>query len=149
MKVKIGGRIYDSEEIPIMLILSEKDKKLISSMKKDNYKYCSFPKGDTYTPDLIESFMKADDDKSLYKEGFNLLMDINECISSYHSRKAGPVDIIEMNKGTYEYLKSIDKVDIEENASRPVRVPYIGSYLFAYLKINESLNYKKCKCRNI
>ena len=34
MKVKIGGRIYDSEEIPIMLILSEKDKKLISSMKK-------------------------------------------------------------------------------------------------------------------
>lgn len=148
MKVKIGGKIYDSNDTPIMLILSEEDKGLISSMRKDNYKYCSFPRKDTYTPTAIRLFMEADDDKKIYTEGFNLIMNMHERILNY-SKKDKPVDIIEMNKGTYEYLKSIDKINIKENASRPVGVPYIGEYLCIYIKINESLKYKECKCRSI
>ena len=148
MKVKIGGKIYDSNDIPIMLILSEDDKELISFMHTDNYKYCSFPNKDTYTPTAIKLFMEADNNRKIHNEGFHLIMDINECISNHH-KKNRPVDIIEMNRGTYEYLKSIDKIKIEENASHPVGVPYIGRYLFMYVKINEALNYKKCKCRSI
>lgn len=43
MKVKINDTIYNSEEQPIMVILSSKDKENISKMPTDNGKYCGFP----------------------------------------------------------------------------------------------------------
>ena len=44
LKVKIGNKIYDSKDEPIMLILSPLDKENISNMDKDHLKYCSFPR---------------------------------------------------------------------------------------------------------
>ncbi len=43
MKVKIGNKIFDSNEEPIMLILSEEDKININNMHSDKYKFISFP----------------------------------------------------------------------------------------------------------
>lgn len=43
MKVKIGDKIYDSEKEPIMVILSDDDKKNITNMLPHCTKYCSFP----------------------------------------------------------------------------------------------------------
>jgi hypothetical protein len=43
MKVKIGNRVYDSNEEPIMLLLSEEDKSNISLMSPVHFKYCSAP----------------------------------------------------------------------------------------------------------
>jgi len=43
MKVKIGSKIYDSEETPIMVILSDTDKENILNMHTDKQKYACFP----------------------------------------------------------------------------------------------------------
>lgn len=43
MKVKIGDIIYDSEDQPILLILTDADKKNISGMVTTAHKYCSYP----------------------------------------------------------------------------------------------------------
>jgi len=43
MQVKIGDAIYDSDLEPIMLILSQKDKRFISDMAENSFRYCSFP----------------------------------------------------------------------------------------------------------
>ena len=43
MKAKINDTIYNSEEQPIMVILSEKDKENIANMPKEKTKYCSYP----------------------------------------------------------------------------------------------------------
>jgi len=56
MKVKIGDKIYDSNEEPIMIILSEDDKKNIGSMIPEATKYCSFP--DTSDVEKVREFMK-------------------------------------------------------------------------------------------
>lgn len=45
MKVKIGNKIYDSEKEPIMLILSDCDKKNISNMHPEADRYASYPEG--------------------------------------------------------------------------------------------------------
>ena len=58
MKVKIGDTIYDSNDKPIMLILSEEDKFNISNMGEQT-KYCSFPEN-INTNDIIK-FMKEDE----------------------------------------------------------------------------------------
>lgn len=47
MIVKVGDKLYDSNEQPIMLILSKKDKELIMNMAPWATKYCSFPEGST------------------------------------------------------------------------------------------------------
>lgn len=57
MKVKIGDKIYDPEEQPIMIILTEQDKKNIQNMLPEVTKYCVYSK-DNYTVEEIESFMK-------------------------------------------------------------------------------------------
>ena len=44
MKVKIGDTIYDSNIIPILLILDDEDKNNITHMRDRDYLYCSFPK---------------------------------------------------------------------------------------------------------
>lgn len=57
MKVKIGEKLYNSEIIPIMVILDDEEKGLISRMCNDNYKFCSYP-NDGYTVEQIKEFMK-------------------------------------------------------------------------------------------
>lgn len=60
MKVKIGNKIYDPNNEPIMLILDDQDKENIKNMLPSATRYCAFPDG----MDLkgIEKFM---DDKPL------------------------------------------------------------------------------------
>lgn len=45
MKVKIGNKLHDSKEEPIMLILEGYNKEDISNMEDDANKYCEFPDG--------------------------------------------------------------------------------------------------------
>jgi hypothetical protein len=57
MKVKIGTKIYNEEDEPILVIIDSEEKKLIKNMSKDAYKYCSYP--DNMAEDVIVSFMKV------------------------------------------------------------------------------------------
>ena len=50
MKVKIGDKIYDSAEEPVMVILTDGDKKNIANMLPECSKYCSYP-DDTFKSD--------------------------------------------------------------------------------------------------
>ena len=45
MKVKIGDKIYDPNDVPICIILTDQDKENISNMHPDKMKYISFPEG--------------------------------------------------------------------------------------------------------
>jgi hypothetical protein len=56
MKVKIGEKVYDANEVPILIVLSEDDKENIKNMSPDATKYCCFP--DTYDLTKIKDFMK-------------------------------------------------------------------------------------------
>jgi hypothetical protein len=56
MKVKIGDKIYDSENEPLMVILNDTDKDNIKNMLPTATKYCSFP--DTIPLESIKEFMK-------------------------------------------------------------------------------------------
>jgi hypothetical protein len=55
MKVKVGKAIFDSDEEPVMLILSKEEKQQIAHMGEQT-KYCSFPEG-LKTEEIVE-FMK-------------------------------------------------------------------------------------------
>jgi len=55
MKIKIGNVIYDSEQQPIMVILTQKDKENITNMPPDATRYCEFPDGSD--PVKIELWM--------------------------------------------------------------------------------------------
>lgn len=57
MKVKIGDTVYDSEKEPIMIIISNDDKKNIENMLPEATKYCSFPNG--VEMQIIKDFMKV------------------------------------------------------------------------------------------
>lgn len=56
MKVKIGNKIYDANDEPIMIILEGNDKENIRNMGTTATKYCSFP--DSYLVKNIKQFMK-------------------------------------------------------------------------------------------
>jgi len=43
MKVKIGDKVFDSNIEPIMLILSDEDKKNINAMHLDKHNFISYP----------------------------------------------------------------------------------------------------------
>jgi len=43
MQVKIGDKTYDSNNEPIMIILSKRDKSNIANMIDSANKYCSYP----------------------------------------------------------------------------------------------------------
>ena len=43
MKVKIGDNIYDGSKVPVMVILTDKDKENIKNMPKDATKYACYP----------------------------------------------------------------------------------------------------------
>lgn len=47
MKVKVGNKIYDGNEEPVMVILSEDDKYNIENMLQDCTKYLSYPENMT------------------------------------------------------------------------------------------------------
>ena len=57
MKIKIGDKIYDAKNEPIMIILDDIDKTNIANMLPTATKYCSYP--DECTPDEIKEFMKT------------------------------------------------------------------------------------------
>lgn len=58
MKVKIGNKIYDPNEEPIMVILDPEDKSNIANMLPEATKYASFP--DSSTEEEIKEFMKTE-----------------------------------------------------------------------------------------
>lgn len=57
MQVKIGNEVFDAEEIPILLILSDKDKFNISHMDPEATKYATFPE-DWGTKDEMWEWME-------------------------------------------------------------------------------------------
>ena len=57
MKIKIGEKIYDGNDVPVMVILTEEDKKNIANMLPTATKYCSYPEG--YDETKIKGFMKT------------------------------------------------------------------------------------------
>lgn len=62
MKVKVGNRIYDGEKEPVMVILSEEEKKLIANMGSQK-KFCVYPETEDLIKDdyaKIKAWMKAD-----------------------------------------------------------------------------------------
>ena len=59
MKVKIGDKIYSNDDQPIMIILSEDDKKNINSLPEGYRKYATFP--DCFgTVDEMHEWMNQD-----------------------------------------------------------------------------------------
>jgi hypothetical protein len=60
MKIKVGNKIFNSENQPIMIILSEEDKYNIRNMDNNATKYCSYPDDGFDEQDIIE-FMKTND----------------------------------------------------------------------------------------
>lgn len=56
MIVKIGDKLYDSEQEPIMIVLSDDDKNNITQMLPEAKKYCSFP--EAMELNEIKNFMK-------------------------------------------------------------------------------------------
>ena len=55
MKVKIGNKVYDSEEEPIMIILEEYNKEHIRNMPDHAFRYCEYPDDIDYVE--IEKWM--------------------------------------------------------------------------------------------
>lgn len=58
MKVKIGNEIFDSNEQPIMLILSDVEKQHIADMLPEAHHYCSAPT--ELSEEDVREFMKLD-----------------------------------------------------------------------------------------
>lgn len=56
MKVKIGDKIYDSKEEPIMIILEDYNKEHILNMLPEAKKYCEYP--NSITEEEAREFMK-------------------------------------------------------------------------------------------
>ena len=68
MKVKVGNRIYDGENEPVMVILSKGDRKNIADMLPDATKYCSYPAIEYWTKDdykAIKAWMNDGVDYSI------------------------------------------------------------------------------------
>jgi len=57
MKVKIGDKIHDSNNEPIMMIFEDCDKENISNMTPEATKYCSYP--EDVSEEEIKEFMKT------------------------------------------------------------------------------------------
>jgi len=49
MKVKVGNKVYDGKKEPVMVILSEGEKKQIADMHPDATKYCVYPDTEKWT----------------------------------------------------------------------------------------------------
>jgi len=49
MKVKVGNKVYDGEKEPIMIIMSEDEKKQITEMPEGVQRYCIYPDTEEWT----------------------------------------------------------------------------------------------------
>ena len=61
MKVKVGDKVYDGEEEPVMVILSKGEKAQIANMHPDATKYCVYPSTEEWIEDdyvKIKKWMK-------------------------------------------------------------------------------------------
>lgn len=58
MKVSVDGKEYDSEEIPIILLLDSDTKELISNMAQEATKFCVYP-DDVSTQEITDRMHKA------------------------------------------------------------------------------------------
>ena len=64
MKVKVGNEIYDGDIEPVMVILTDQDKKLICSMAPEATKYCCYPSKENsdepivFSEEYIKEWMK-------------------------------------------------------------------------------------------
>ncbi len=47
MRVKVGHKIYDGNDVPVMIIMKTEDKENIKNMHPDATKYCSYPESMT------------------------------------------------------------------------------------------------------
>jgi hypothetical protein len=56
MKVKVGNKIYDGSNEPIMIIVSAGDRENIANMLPDCTKYCQYP--NDIDQDIIEKWME-------------------------------------------------------------------------------------------
>lgn len=63
MKVKIGNKVYDSTQQPVLIIFDEGEKELISSMEGHAMKYCSFPESSKIS-DIEEFMITCHEDKN-------------------------------------------------------------------------------------
>jgi hypothetical protein len=54
MKVKVGDKIYDGEQEPVMVILTDQDKKNIEDMYPHCAKYCVFPDIEKWVANTFE-----------------------------------------------------------------------------------------------
>lgn len=54
MKVKVGDKIYDGENEPVMVILSEGEKEQITKMSPEATKYCVYPFTNEWTANDYE-----------------------------------------------------------------------------------------------
>lgn len=57
MKVKVRDTIYSASEEPILLILTDKDKKNLASMDKSATKYCAYPKN--FSSAAVKQWMRG------------------------------------------------------------------------------------------
>ena len=60
MKVKVGDKIYDGHDEAVMVILTDADKKNITDMPENAYKYMQFP--DTMTEDEARDFLVTEEE---------------------------------------------------------------------------------------
>ena len=51
MKVKVGDAVYDGNKEPVMVILTEQDKKNIANMHPEATRYCVYPTEERWKED--------------------------------------------------------------------------------------------------
>lgn len=54
MKVKVGDKVFDYREQPIMIILTDQDKENIANMPPDAYRYCLYPTEHCTEEEILE-----------------------------------------------------------------------------------------------
>lgn len=63
MMVKVGNKIYDSQDMPLMVILDEEEKAMIADMIGGDDRFCSYP---SHMDEMqIENWMLEDDDMDI------------------------------------------------------------------------------------
>lgn len=58
MHVKIGDKVYDANEVPIMLVLSDVDRQQIAAMPPGEHAFCVYPR-DRYSEEEIQLWMQT------------------------------------------------------------------------------------------
>ena len=59
MKVKVGNKVYDGEEEPVMIILSSGERKQIADMHQDATKYFIYPDEEKWIKDDYKAIKKC------------------------------------------------------------------------------------------